>query len=1529
MYMNKFSVFMMVALLSYAVPVLGGHSGQELLASPSAEEILASGGFLSTHQVQDRDRESVINRSFLRAAQAWTARDYQDAKRMFREHVADHPDSPWAAEAYLHLGSDALNNMRFTEAEEAFSRVLEQNRKSGTETAKLLANRARVGLGNVKMSQHNLGEARTIFAELNRNGSDWRERTYASHWLHQLSGYERKKLEMRNCGAWALAYLVENQGEKEEAEEIRELLPETPEGHSLKDLHDIAADYGYDLDVRRIPPEKIRELPLPAVMHVKNRTEGDIGHFWILRKVEGEVLTFFVAKEGLQFQQSFDEFLKEWSGAVLVPAKENLPGIALTESEMATVFGGNGGGGGPRYEDSLGNCKDKKCKKGPSVAGGGSSLGAPTWFVNMVNFNLYATDTPLWYASPIGPPVEIKLSYNSQSATMPNEPFGNKWQFNYAGFIDLLSGGQVAVFMPDGARDIYVPDGTGGYTRPYAVFNTLVKISPKNFRLTLPDGTTYLYDIPPLTTSPYPLLTEIRNAYGQKLSFSHDSNSRLTTITDAAGKVTSLTYNAAGLVERVTDPFTRFATFSYDANKNLKTITDMGGYSSSFTYDINVYLKSIASAAGTWGFTIEPADLVLSVPSYPAPGAPMGDNYRVTITNPVGGKEEYFYSSDWGQGHYVSPDQYVPYLDATTNNLTMAKKIAYSYPFTVTLKGQIETISSPTHSGLTYTYDASGNVLTKTDQSGHVTSYTYNAMGRLTSVIDPKGTVTNLTYAANNVDLTGITNSLGVMAVTYNSAHDVTASTDRMGNTVSYAYNTYGQLTTATDPLNIATNYLYDANHFLTSVTRNGTTLKSFTYDTVGRKKTFTDENGFTVTLAYNNLNDVTKVTYPDGKFITVNYSAVTPHLVTLVTDRAGRTLQYGYNLLQQLTQVVNAELDTVTFERDGNGNTTKLSDTNGNSTSFAYDAGDRLQTKTYADGTYVTYTYTADNLPSQDEGVSFTYDENRNITSYGTGGTFAYDSFNRRSTMQQYDDITQATTGYTYAYDANSRVTSIDGPLDNDTISFLYDAKGRTIGLSVQGGQAVTYTYDALDRVTGIAGPAGAYTYTYAAASSLPQKLTRPGGSYTEYQYDIMKRLTSVANKTSAGAVISSYVYTYNGQDLRAGETITGGAPTGSFDYESATFTTNNLNQILTATGPYATVTYSYDTNGSMNREEMSGGSDRFFSFRDNRLYRASQTKDTYYSYNGDDFLIKKQVKNGALVENETRYVRLGALVLQERDDANAVIREYTWGPGAGGIGGLLNLAQSGQNYSYLYDGKGNVTSVINSSQAVAAAYSYDPFGNLMAKTGTLNQPYRFSTKPYDENTGLYYYGYRFYQPSIGRWLNRDPLRERGGMNLYGFVGNNPVSNVDPYGLEVQVCWASVFGFGGGSPQVASHTWITTEQYPLGRGMNRQDWSIVAVEWSDQSSKYRLYKNPGEIQCQSIPDVDEECVNSNMDGDLGRYFVGNTCQDAVNQVLNKCSKFQKEPPRQQLPPKNYIRSGLNEIVKAIAYALFLPAPAY
>ena len=122
------------------------------------------------------------------------------------------------------------------------------------------------------------------------------------------------------------------------------------------------------------------------------------------------------------------------------------------------------------------------------------------------------------------------------------------------------------------------------------------------------------------------------------------------------------------------------------------------------------------------------------------------------------------------------------------------------------------------------------------------------------------------------------------------------------------------------------------------------------------------------------------------------------------------------------------------------------------------------------------------------------------------------------------------------------------------------------------------------------------------------------------------------------------------------------------------------------------------------------------------------------------------------------------------------------------GDIGGLLNLKQSGADYSYVYDGKGSVAAVLNTSQAAVATYHYNEFGALLSTSGTIDQPFRFSTQPYDPQTGLSYYGYRFYAPPIGRWLNRDPIGESGGLNLYGFVGNNPVNFVDPWGLAVFV---------------------------------------------------------------------------------------------------------------------------------------------
>ncbi len=1400
------------------------------------EDLMAAGQLGGPlHPTHDLSHPAV-NASFGEAMQAWNEHHYQEAVELFRLHIAQYPDSPWVAEAVLHIGCDSLYHGRYTEAQYAFESIIQANINSAHPGAQMLVHKARLRLANLKTAQGNLPAAMQLYTLLKQYSPDWRQRTYAAHWIQRLSREKHHYAAIFNCGTQALAFMLEKRGKKAAAAKVLALQASSPRGQSMKELQLVAAGYGYRLTGLRLSLAQLQKLPLPAIVQLSGVNQGDLGHYWVLEKRAKNTLHFYDPQSRRRFILNTAEFAREWQGHALVfaPRQQKLPGAILAAREMENLYGGCCGAAKP--PNNQGKPKNPpgappgpppsppstspdptppKTPKPDDPDPDRCSNGSPVWSVNKVNMNFFVQDIPLWNNPPIGPAVEIALSYNSQSSLAVYEPFGHKWQFNYGTYLVENSGGEVLVFMPDGRQDEYLPDGLGGYTAPAGVYNTLAKIGDKHYEMSFPDDTVYVYDLP--AGSQQVFLVEIRDAYGQKLSFSYDSNQYLTTITDAVGRVTNLTYNGSGQVTTVTDSFGRQAKFEYDAGGNLIKITDMGGYWSTFTYDQDKFITSIGNARGTWTFYTEPADGINNdIPNdsyylgnpYPPPGTmdparTMYENYRITVTNPLGFKEEYYYCGyDNGYGWYVCPMNYVDYVDIDHSNYKTPQTKYYYQTFAG--KGMIKSTTLAAGGEIRYDYDTSGNLKTFNDGRG-IWNYTYNSRGKVVSITNPNSKVMNLTYATNNVDLISSTDDLGTISLTYNNAHDITSITDRLGNTTTLAYNNYGQLISLRDALGFVNNYMYDSGHCLTTASRGMQPLHQFTYDALDRVQTHTGPTGLTLAYEYNELDQVTKVTYPDTKSKRYQYSTCCPFKIDSITERSARTTFFSYDQLSRLITITDPAGGATGFTYDPNGNRATITDPKGNTTQFTYDANNRLIQKTYADGNSDSFFYnTADGLPYKKvnaRGITTNYSYNgfHQLTwNYDSGAPLAYYSYDNFGRMTGV--VTDSPfRGYGYTYDANSRMVGISGAFLAGGITYQYDALGRRIGMTRNNGRSAAYSYDDLNRLTGVTVGGQVYTYGYNGVSPLVRSLTRPDGAVTTYDYDILNRLTQMTTRIW-DTVICSYAYTYNDQDLRAGETAVEPASPRPYVSGLVNYEYNNANALTRITDPGEKL-LAYDASGNLTNGYTPEGY-AFTAVYDgsNRLTSLSYTDQgdvvnlTKFRYLGNMLFWKQTYRNGVL-SAESRYFYDGALLTQERDQSDHVVREYTWGLGLpGGIGGLLDLYQGAVHFSYLYDGKGNVAGLLDPNGNIAATYQYDPFGMPRVPANSIQQPFQFSTKAYDEKTGLSYYGYRYYISSLGRWLTRDPIGEAGGMNLYRFAGNDTPNFVDPNGhgaISVTACAA------------------------------------------------------------------------------------------------------------------------------------------
>ena len=743
------------------------------------------------------------------------------------------------------------------------------------------------------------------------------------------------------------------------------------------------------------------------------------------------------------------------------------------------------------------------------------------------------------------------------------------------------------------------------------------------------------------------------------------------------------------------------------------------------------------------------------------------------------------------------------------------------------------------------------NNSTLTTSSLRVTAIASESYGTISSVAFYKGTtllgtVTStspaFTYAWFNIPagtytLTAVaTDSLGVTV----TSSPITVTI----NAASFTYAVDDNVLAKTDALNHTTTYQYDNLNRLLKITFVDNSTVSFVYDAFGNQTSVTDQRGNTLAKTYDIYERLAQTKDPLNGITQFAYDTE-GHLLTL-TDANGHATTYTYDANGKVLTQTNALNFVTTYTYDPVGNLASRIDANSKTTNYTYDIDNRLINTVYPDNTSIVNVYDAigrkTSMTDATGQTSYTYDALSRLltkTSPGTNNliTYTYDTEGNRLTS-----VDQNNRTITNTYDALNRLSTVADP--NGTTTYGYDGVSNNTSVGTPNGVTESYTYDSLNRVLTAVNAKGAtvvssFSNMYDVAGMITKK-TNADGSWTAYSYDALNRLIEETKQTSSG-IIYDYVYTYDlvGNRLTWVKNTTLGSfwsvdslnmpaqvltnvtnggygntanPTQvvnlvrNYTYDNANRLSNwsYVANIYSATFLIQTDTYTYDNNGNrltkqavLTGQETTPQQTTYSYDFENRLQGLSLPNASVGSpdvgtfvYNGEG--LRTQAVLNSVASN---YLYDGFNVLVERDASNNTTKAYTRGLDfGGGIGSMISQNYTANNTAvtqyYDYNDLGAVADLTTSTGASAASYNYDAFGNLLVPqaSGDTNR-YLFSTKEFDSREGLEYFGARYYDPEIGRWLTPDPLGFVNGPDEYAYCGNNPINCVDPLGLY----WGSI----------------------------------------------------------------------------------------------------------------------------------------
>ncbi len=597
--------------------------------------------------------------------------------------------------------------------------------------------------------------------------------------------------------------------------------------------------------------------------------------------------------------------------------------------------------------------------------------------------------------------------------------------------------------------------------------------------------------------------------------------------------------------------------------------------------------------------------------------------------------------------------------------------------------------------------------------------------------------------------------------------------TDAHGHNKSTTFDANLDVTNYSDALNNQSIFSFDANNRLNSAQDANGAATSFTYPSSGNNLfyplTQKDPQGNQTNYAYDSNGNLTSaVNNSTGKGLTYTYNQSPANgVITKITDANGSATTFGYDAHGNLTSVTPPNTNGSTLKPSTltvDPNTSRVNsviDGNNHQTTFTYDNFDRITNISYAGGATIAYSYdTNGNLLTVQDNTgltTFTYDAlNRIRTKTLPGGTIITTAYDKTGNLTSFNDGGGAVT---YHYDAVNNMTVLTEP-DGAQTTYSYDQADRKIKIQYPNLTGMTMSYDkAGHELTSIGGTMdssgnilttySSFQYSYLSGSTqtaLLQNVTvhvDPFNQSTQtawaYGYDSQNRLIT-ANKTDAGNLLRDYDYSYDA----AG---------------------NRTKDIFAKSGqPTVTNTYTYAPGNEL---LTNIGSDS-------------------YTYSGADQQDRVQVNTATFV-----YTGLG---LSARTDASGTTHFVRCSCG------LLNNERTpdGKKYYYLFDGLGTIVGMTDSSGNEVNGYVYDPFGQIVSQKeqSGLNTPWKFAGGYLDSSTNLYKFGTRYYDPSLGRWTQQDPvggsLGDLNSANRYTYANDDPVNVVDPSGRD---CFLNIVG--------------------------------------------------------------------------------------------------------------------------------------